>query len=202
FRKRDDAFRRLLTAFFHLPGQLVFLTNGGGVSLELLRESGLKFVKEPFKPAQIQTMIEEVLKECKGRYVEPDPVKNPMIAKFQPPCVILFAASNKLQITPVYHIEYLDGTEIYVHFGFTDGSRMLQMKYLKAYREQFEAYGFMRVSRHFFINMLNVSSYHWEEGRQMGDITMQSGAIIPLSRRVKDEFVAAFEAQKQKNDEK
>ena len=89
-------------------------------------------------------------------------------------------------IIPVSEIVYCHASSNYTEFHLTDKKCILSSYTLKQYDEILTAQSFFRAHRSYLINMSHVKMYRKGEG---GEIIMNNGHSIELSRTHKDEFL-------------
>lgn len=82
----------------------------------------------------------------------------------------------------VSDISHFKSEDIYCRLITRDGNMHFITKPLKWVEHKLFKYGFYRIHKSYFINVLNISQFHRSEG---GYLMMDSGKTVPISRSKK-----------------
>jgi len=74
----------------------------------------------------------------------------------------------------------------YTTFYFSDKSKLVVSRTLKECEELLDEYNFMRIHKSHLINMAHIKEYLKGEG---GQVIMDEGSVVDVSRRKKEEFI-------------
>jgi two-component system LytT family response regulator len=99
---------------------------------------------------------------------------------------IAIPTGEGFMVIPISEIIYCHANNNYTRFYLTDKKSILSSYTLKQYDEMLTPLSFFRAHRSYLINLVHVKMYRRGEG---GEIVMNNGDEIELSRTHKDEFM-------------
>jgi len=102
-------------------------------------------------------------------------------------CLPTLDGSIFIRISDISHFKSED---IYCRLITCEGSIHFITKPLKWVEHKLFKYGFYRIHKSYFINVLNISQFHRSEG---GYLTMDSGKTVPISRSKKSHLQQLLE---------
>ena len=102
-------------------------------------------------------------------------------------CLPTIEGNIFMRITEISHFKSED---IYCRLYTRDGDIHFITKPLKWVEHKLFKYGFYRIHKSFFINVLNIQKYHRGDG---GYLVMDCGQIVPISRSKKTQLQKLLE---------
>lgn len=90
----------------------------------------------------------------------------------------------------VMDISHFKSEDIYCRLITRDGKMVFITKPLKWVEHKLFKYGFYRIHKSYFINVMNIGQYHRSEG---GYLMMDSGMSVPISRGKKNQLQRLLE---------
>ena len=106
--------------------------------------------------------------------------------KQQPPDRLAIPTLDGLQIIPVKNIIYCSSSSNYTIFHLQEKQKLTVSRTLKDIEEMLSEHSFLRVHHSYLVNLDQVKKYIRGEG---GQVVMQNGDVIDVSRRKRDEFL-------------
>ncbi len=97
---------------------------------------------------------------------------------------IIVPCCKTFEFLPVSTIIRVEALQNYTRFYLVDGSELVSTHNLSYYRLKLEEYGFYLCHKSYLIQLDKIVRYHKD-----GYIEMQDGAMIPIARRRRDEFI-------------
>ncbi len=150
--------------------KIVFLTSSADFAVESYSVKASNYLMKPLEPARLYECLEDLARELREN------------AR----CITVKSATaiHRLEIG---RIEYIEAQNKHVLFTLTDGSSLLSVEPLYTYEKQlFLSDGFFKCSRSYIVNLHRIMTYTLKE------ITMRSGARIPIARSCHKAFEAAY----------
>lgn len=106
-------------------------------------------------------------------------------------------SSNKIVLPTLNGFEVLMASEIirceadrnYTRFILDSGRVILVSKTMKEFENSLSSQGFFRIHQSYIVNLNKIKRYFKGQG---GEVEMSDGALIPVSRFKKDEFIRLF----------
>ncbi len=172
---------------------VIFTTAYNHYAVEALRAKAFDYLMKPVGIADLQSCIERLLKDINGR---PKNVTNqvPTIPKSKSQDdKISIPTGDGLEFIPVKSITHITSSSNYSTIFLTDGKKMLVTRPLGDFEEMLLPYNFFRVHNSHLVNLKYVKKYIRGEG---GQVVMQDGETIDVSRRKKDDFLKALSNSK------
>lgn len=102
-------------------------------------------------------------------------------------CLPIMDGNIFIRVTDICHFKSED---IYCRMTTRDGKSYFITKPLKWIEHKLFKYGFYRIHKSYFINVMNISRYHRSEG---GYLMMDSGKSVPISRSKKNQLQRLIE---------
>jgi two-component system LytT family response regulator len=180
----------LLSRLPEINFALIFTTAFDQYAIKAFRFNAIDYL---LKPIVIEELVEAVNKvkqrtvagqSASRAQVEQlyNDIKNPQKIHDK----IAVPTAEGFVIIPVNEIVYCHANSNYTEFYLTDKKCIVSSYTLKQYDEMLTAQSFFRAHRSYLINLAHVKLYRRGEG---GEIVMNNGHEIELSRTHKDEFL-------------
>lgn len=172
---------------FHFD--VIFTTAYNHYAVEALRAKAFDYLTKPVGITELQSCIERLMKDVNSRE-KGLPLKDPELPKLKSQDEkISIPTSDGLEFIPVKSIIHITSSSNYSTIYLTDGKKTLVTRLLGDFEEMLLPYNFFRVHNSHLVNLKYVKKYIRGEG---GQVVMQDGEVIDVSRRKKDEFLKAL----------
>lgn len=102
---------------------------------------------------------------------------------------IVLPTLNGFEIVRVSHIIRCESERNYTTFFLSSNTQIIVSKTMKDFEQILSGFGFFRLHQSHLVNLACVKKYFRGQG---GEVEMSDGAIIPVSRSKKDEFLKIF----------
>lgn len=96
------------------------------------------------------------------------------------------ASQHKVDFVEISDITRCEADDNYTHVFLVSGKKMTISKTLKEFEELLTDHGFIRIHQSHLVNSSHIKSYQKSDG---GNITMNDGMVIPISRTRKNEII-------------
>lgn len=150
--------------------KIVFLTSSPEYALESYAVKASNYLLKPLRPEPLYRCLDELAEELQ-----------------QTARCITVKSTNAIHRVEAGRIEYIEAQNKHVLFALTDGEQLLAAEPLYTYESQLLlADGFFKCSRSYMVNLHRIATYTAKE------ITMRSGARIPISRGCHKSFEEAY----------
>jgi two-component system LytT family response regulator len=103
--------------------------------------------------------------------------------------MISIPTNDGLEFIPVKSIVHIVSSSNYSKIFLNDGKSLFVTRLLGEFEDMLAPYNFFRVHNSHLINLTYIKRYIRGEG---GQVIMQNGEVIDVSRRKKDEFLKAL----------
>jgi len=168
--------------------EVIFTTAFEQYAIKAIKFSSIDYLLKPIDLDELQQAVEKArLRKGEDAYKRQLEI---LLANIQPEGPknrnICLATAEGIEFVKLQDIEYCEANGSYTNFHFRDGKKIIVSKHLKEYENLLEEYFFMRVHNSFLINMHEVKKYVKSDG---GYILMNSGALVSISPKKKDEFL-------------
>lgn len=103
---------------------------------------------------------------------------------------IPLSTGSGMVFVKVTDIAYCESSGNYTHFYLQDGKKIIVSRQLGEYEKLLPETCFMRIHDKYIINLNFIKEYKKGSG---GDVILESGAVLPVAARRKEDFLARFE---------
>lgn len=179
----------LLKQFDTLPFKVIFTTAYDQYGIKALKMNALDYL---LKPISIED-LEESIQKFKANEMQ---ISKEQIAQIHPfiqskiQDTLALSTQQGLIFIKIENISYLEADGSYTHIVMQDKTKHLASKPLSNFEDILQDNSlFFRAQKSFIINLKNIRQYIRGEG---GDIIMDDGRNIALSRNKKQEFLGLF----------
>ncbi|MDE3247223.1 MAG: response regulator transcription factor [Bacteroidota bacterium] len=178
---------RMLDELGEYDFEIVFTTAYNHYAVEAIRISAFDYLTKPIAIKDLQLAVERLVK---GKSIHTkqkmDLLKNSLgNAKSQEDKIAL-PTSDGLEFIPIKQILHIESSSNYSRLFLADGKNLLVTKLLGDFEAMLAPYRFFRIHHSHLINLNCIRKYIRGEG---GQVIMQNGDVIDVSRRKKDEFL-------------
>jgi two-component system, LytTR family, response regulator len=183
---RMNGFRMLdeLRAF---DFEIIFTTAYNHYAVDAIRISAFDYLMKPVTISELQRAVSRLAEYRSGKTKEKlDVLKSSLSAGRTQEEKIAIPTGEGLEFIPIKTIIHIESSSNYSKIYFTDGKSLLVTKLLKDLEDMLVPYNFYRVHNSHLINLAYIKRYVRGEG---GQVIMENGTVVDVSRRKKDEFL-------------
>ncbi len=169
---------------------IIFTTAYNDYAIKAIKHSALDYL---LKPVDKDELVEAVGKAMGDKEKRTAQKVESLLASMQhdkPVKRFAIPTLEGLMLLNPDEVEYVKSDGPYSHFYFMDGRHLLISKTLKEAEDVLPVQSFFRIHNSYLVNMKFISKYLRGEG---GEVVMQSGEHIPVSRSRKQDFLALLE---------
>lgn len=178
----------LLEQFTSLPFETIFTTAYDQYAIKALRLSALDYLLKPIDKQELKAALEKYKsKELVTTQEQVQQVKKITQQKIMD--TLALSTIEGLLFIKMKDIMYLEATSCYTTVFMSNGTKYLASKTLATFEEVMDEVTFFRPHKSYIINLKNVKQYIRGEG---GEIIMENGTSISLSRNKKQQFLEMF----------
>ena len=178
---------RLLDEIDEYNFAIVFTTAYNHYAIDAIRISAFDYLTKPIAIKDLQNTITRLVKQ-KDLYTKDklDVLKHSLSQVKSQDEKIAVPTSDGLEFIVIKNILHIESSSNYSKLFLLDGTNMLVTKLLKDFEDILLPYNFYRVHNSHLINLMYIKKYIRGEG---GQVIMQNGDVIDISRRKKDNFL-------------
>lgn len=178
----------LLQQFSSLPFETIFTTAYDQYAIKALRLSALDYLLKPIDKQELKAAIDKYKsKELITTNEQLQQVKK--ITQHKIMDTLALSTIEGLMFIKIKDIMYLEATSSYTNIFMNNGTKYLASKTLATFEDVMDETCFFRPHKSYIINLKNVKQYIRGEG---GEIIMENGTSISLSRNKKQQFLELF----------
>lgn len=179
----------VLNQFHTMPFKVVFTTAYDQYAIKALRLNALDYLLKPIDKKDIEEVIEKY--KNKELTTTKDQVHNvQLFSNGIMQDTIALATGKGLQFVKINDIMYLEAESCYTHITMNDKAKHVASKTLSVFEEVLQDNPlFFRAHKSHIINLKFIKQYVRGEG---GELIMQDGTSITLSRNKKQDFLNLF----------
>lgn len=179
----------LLKQFDVLPFKVIFTTAYDQYGVKALKMNALDYLLKPISAED----LEESVRKYKAHELQISKEQIYQVHQFNHGKIqdtLALSTQQGLIFIKIENISYLEADGSYTHIVMNDKTRHLASKPLSNFEDILQGNAlFFRAQKSFIINLKNIRQYIRGEG---GDIIMDDGKNIALSRNKKQEFLGLF----------
>lgn len=175
----------LLESLEEIPFSVIFTTAYSEYAIRAIKFSALDYI---LKPIDREELAAAVMKAQQNTAQYPREHMSSVMnnVRSASPKTLILPNRSDYESVQVDDILYLQGESNYTRFIFRDGSSRMTSKTIKEYEEMLEQSGFCRIHKSSIIQLRYAARYKKGDG---GEVTMENGDILKVSRSRKDEFL-------------
>jgi len=179
----------MLKRFDTIDFEIIFATGFSEYALDALKVSAVDYLLKPINTEDlivgVQRAIDRIQERKKiKRY---DLLKHNIQHVGDQKTKIAIAGAEAYQFVKVEDIIRCEGWQKYTKIHLQNGSVIVSSYNIGVYKDMLTSYGFFSSHKSHLINNNNIVKYNKE-----GVVEMSDGSTVPIARRRKDEFIAAF----------
>lgn len=180
---------QLLAQWDPIPFKVVFTTAYDRYAIRAIRLNALDYLLKPVTREELQRAIDRCMQTTEKTSRE-KVLQLHLFAERKIPETIALSSSQGLHFVKLEDILYLEGDDCYTHVILRNDPKCVVSKTLSVFEELLGGDGtFFRAHKSYIINLLFIRQYIRGDG---GEIIMQDGKRITLSRNKKEEFLGLF----------
>ena len=178
---------RMLDELEDYAGEIIFTTAYNHYAVEAIRISAFDYLIKPISIAELQNAVARLVKsrqhETKDRL---DILRQSLSTSKDQEHKIAVPTSEGLEFIEIKNIIRIESSSNYSRIILAGGKNMLVTKLLKDFEDILLPYRFFRVHHSHLINMNYIQKYIRGDG---GQVVLQNGDTVDVSRRKKEEFL-------------
>jgi len=184
----DGSGFKLLEEIGKIDFEIVFTTAFDQFAIKAIKYSALDYLLKPIIPEELTAAVEKVKrKNLKGKFTKNiDVLFGNLKGHDEPGKRIVLSTTEKLHVIEIDNIIRCESDNYYTRFFFNDGNKLLISKTLKEHEELLSGHNFIRPHKSHLINLRYIKSFNRNSG---GQIIMNDGSVIPVSRRKREKVV-------------
>ena len=178
---------KMLEEFKEIDFEVIFITAYNHYAIEAIRLSAFDYLVKPVAIKELQAAVNRLIHAKKKKSAERLEVLKKSMAEIKTQeNKIAIPTSEGIEFFQIKNIVRIESSSNYSKLILNDGQNILVTKLLKEFEEMLLNYRFYRVHNSHLINLDYIKKYIRGDG---GQIVMQNGDMIDVSRRKKDEFL-------------
>ncbi|PWU04477.1 MAG: DNA-binding response regulator [Bacteroidetes bacterium] len=179
---------RFLEALGDFEGEIIFITAYNHFAIDAIRISAFDYLVKPVLISDLQDAINRLLQQKGGHTRERLNMllKHSIDQIFSQDNKIAVPTNEGLEFIVIKNIIRIESSANYSRLFLMHGQPLLVTKLLKDFEELLMPHRFFRVHNSHLINLNYISKYIRGEG---GQVVMENGDVVDVSRRKKDEFL-------------
>ncbi len=163
---------------------LIFVTAYNQYALKAFRYSAIDYLLKPINPEELIQAVNKLTDTNRLNQIEQK--LEALLLNKASLKKIAFPSLQGLRLEEPQNIAYCESDNYYTNVHLKSGEKLVISKTLKEYDQMLEDDGFFRAHQKYLVNIAFVSSYTKSDG---GYLTLENGAILPVSRRKKEELL-------------
>ncbi|HTQ27081.1 MAG TPA: LytTR family DNA-binding domain-containing protein [Puia sp.] len=183
---------RMLEELGDYDADIIFTTAYNHYAIDAMRISAFDYLVKPIAIADLQNAVNRLLliraRQTRERlHVLRDSMSE---AKTQDNKIAV-PTSEGLEFIPIRNIIRIESSSNYSKVFLAAGQVLLVTRLLKDFEDVLLPYKFFRVHNCHLVNLQYITRYIRGEG---GQVVMENGDVVDVSRRKKDEFLSLFQS--------
>jgi two-component system LytT family response regulator len=179
---------KILEDLRDLDFKVIFVTAYNQYAIDAIRMSAFDYLVKPVIIKELRASIDRLVNASMVRYRERlDMLRKNLWDERSQDQRIAIPSADSIELTPIREIIRIESNSNYSRIVLADGKSVVVPKLLKDFESMLRSYGFYRVHNSHLINLAYVTKYVRGDG---GQVLLQNGEMIDVSRRKKDEFIS------------
>jgi len=180
---------QFLAQFEDIPFKVIFITAYDQYAIKAIRLNALDYLLKPVNKTELEEALEKYVRE-RDKTTKEQVTQLHLFSEKKITDTIALSASQGLFFVKLKEIMYLEADDCYTHVMMNDGKKYLVSKTLSIFDEILtDDFLFFRAHKSYIINLSYIKQYVRGDG---GEIIMNDGKRIALSRNNKDNFLKLF----------
>ncbi|MBS1920863.1 MAG: response regulator transcription factor [Bacteroidetes bacterium] len=181
---------RMLDELGEYDFDIIFTTAYNHYAVDAIRISAFDYLTKPIAIKDLQNAVERLIRQKKGKTKDQlDVLRQSFSPAKSQEEKIAIPTHDGLEFMQIKNIIHIESSSNYSKLFLTDGKSILVTRLLKEFEDILHSYNFFRIHNSHLINLSYVKKYIRGEG---GQVIMQNGDVIDVSRRKKEEFLKIF----------
>lgn len=178
---------RLLEELGEYDFDIIFTTAYNHYSIDAIRISAFDYLVKPIGIEELQQAVERLTKS-KGTQTKEkiDILKKSLSDNRSQEDKIAISTSEGIEFVPIKNILHIESKSNYSKIYLPEDKTIMVSKILKDFEEMLLPYNFLRIHNSHLINLNYIKKYMRKNG---GQVMLQDGTVIEISRRKKEEFL-------------
>jgi two-component system, LytTR family, response regulator len=178
---------RMLEKLQEYDFEIIFTTAYNHYAVDAIRISAFDYLTKPIAIKDLQDAVERLGRSIKGQTKERmDILKTSLAAVKTQQDKIAINTAEGIEFVEIKNILRIESSSNYSKIFLLNGKNMLVTRLLKDFEDMLAPYRFYRIHNSHLINLSYINKYLRGEG---GQVVMQNGEIIDVSRRKKEDFL-------------
>jgi two-component system, LytTR family, response regulator len=179
---------KILEDLREMDFKVIFVTAYNQYAIDAIRMSAFDYLVKPVIIKELRASIDRLVHASMSKYRERlDMLRKNLWDERSQDQRIAIASADSIQLTPIKNIIRIESNSNYSRIVLVEGKSVVVPKLLKDFESMLRSYGFYRVHNSHLINLAYVTKYVRGDG---GQVMMQNGDMVDVSRRKKDEFIS------------
>jgi two-component system, LytTR family, response regulator len=168
--------------------KVIFVTAYNQYAIDAIRISAFDYLVKPVIIKELRTTVDRLVHASMDKYRERlDILRRNLWDERSQDQRIAIPSADSIELTPIRDIIRIESNSNYSRIVLADGKSLVVPKLLKDFESMLRTYGFYRIHNSHLINLAYVTKYIRGDG---GQVMMQNGDLVDVSRRKKDEFIS------------
>ena len=181
---------RMLEELGDYEFDIIFTTAYNHYSIDAIRISAFDYLIKPIGIHDLQQAVERLDRSLHSHTKEKlDILKKSLSDDKSQEDKIAISTTEGIEFIPIKLIRHIESKSNYSKLYLEENKTMLVSKILKDFEEMLVPYHFYRVHNSHLINLNYIKKYIRSKG---GQVMLQDGTLIDISRRKKDDFLKAI----------
>ena len=178
---------RMLEELGEYDFDIIFTTAYNHYSIDAIRISAFDYLVKPIGIEDLQHAVERLSKSLNKQTKEKiDILKKSLSESRSQEDKIAISTSEGIEFIPIKNIIHVESKSNYSKIYLAGNKTIMVTKILKDFEEILQPYNFYRIHNSHLINLNYIQKYVRSEG---GQVMLQDGTLIDISRRKKEEFL-------------
>ncbi|MDQ6901777.1 MAG: LytTR family DNA-binding domain-containing protein [Bacteroidota bacterium] len=178
---------RMLEELSDYDFDIIFTTAYNHYSIDAIRISAFDYLVKPIGIEELQHAVERLSKMRHKQTKEKiDILKKSLSDNRSQEDKIAISTSEGIEFIPIKNIIHVESKSNYSKIYLGDNKTIVVSKILKDFEEMLLPYNFYRIHNSHLINLNYIQKYVRSQG---GQVMLQDGTLIDISRRKKEEFL-------------
>ena len=188
---KKDGFK-LLESLNEINFEVIIVTAYNQYAIKAIKFCAVDYLLKPIDIVELTNAVENVSQRINQK-LENDRLRQ--LTNFfnnNAPRKIGLASQQRVDFVEISEICRCESDDNYTHFFLDNGKKMTVSKTLKEFEELLVDYGFIRVHQSHLVNSSHIKSYQKSDG---GNIIMNDGSVISISRTKRNEIIGLIKKQ-------
>ena len=178
---------RMLDELGDVDFNIIFTTAYNHYAIDAIRISAFDYLMKPVAIKDLQNAVERLIQYRQSHTKDKlDVLRQSLLSNKSQEEKIAISTTEGLEFIPIKNIMHIESSSNYCKIFFIEGKSQLVTRLLKDFEDLLLPYNFYRIHHSHLINLTYIKKYLRGEG---GQVIMQNGDVIDVSRRKKEEFL-------------